>query len=60
MQSLKRRVLWTIAALLLAGAGYTAGFLLLPPNDSAVSRTLPEAPVDAPAPHTPPDTAGDV
>jgi hypothetical protein len=60
MQTLKQRLLWTIAALLLTGAGYTAGFLLLPRDESAVSRTLPEAPVDAPAPHIPSDTTGGV
>ena len=53
MGSMRRRLLWILTALLLTGAGYTAGFLLAPPSHTAVSRTLPEAPAEAPVPHMP-------
>ena len=50
---LRRRFLWVMAVLLMLSAGYTAGYLLAPPERAAVSLTLPQAPVEAPQPATP-------
>jgi uncharacterized protein involved in exopolysaccharide biosynthesis len=55
LQALRRRALWIVAALLLVCTGYTAGYLLSPPEQAAVSRTLPQAPADAPQPQVPSD-----
>ena len=38
------------------GTGYTAGYLLAPPERPAISRTLPQTPSDVPQPLTPADT----
>ncbi len=56
---LRRRFFWIVGAVLFLCAGYTAGYLLAPPPPAAVSRTLPEAPVEAPQPLTPADTIED-
>jgi hypothetical protein len=51
---IRRRILWILALLLLLGTGYTAGYLLSPPEKPTVSRTLPEAaPMEAPQPNPP-------
>ncbi len=55
-QTVRRRSLWPLAALLMLGIGYTAGYLLAPPERAAISRTLPQAPSDVPQPLTPADT----
>jgi len=50
---LRRRFFWFAGAVLFLCAGYTAGYLLAPPSPAAVSRTLPEAPVEIPQPLAP-------
>ena len=54
-QTVRRRSLWPLAALLMLGIGYTAGYLLAPPERPAISRTLPQTPSDIPQPLTPSD-----
>lgn len=44
---------WVAAAVLMAGAGYTAGYLLSPPEQATVSRTLPDIQPDSPLPMKP-------
>ncbi len=57
---MRRRFFWVTGIVLLLCAGYTAGYLLAPPSPAAISRTLPEAPVEVPQPLTPADTLEDV
>lgn len=45
-QTLQRWTWWVVAAVLVAGTGYTAGYLLSPPEQAAVSRTLPDVQPD--------------
>jgi len=52
-QALRRQLLWIAILPLLLAAGYTAGYLLAQPTPAAVSRSLPQAPVDAPQPQAP-------
>lgn len=60
MRKLTRRMVWTGVAIVMLGAGYTAGYLLAPPEPRPVSRSLPMAPVEAPAPNIAPDLIEDV
>lgn len=52
-QALHRWTVWVVAAALMAGAGYTAGYLLSPPEQATVSRTLPDTQPDIPQPMSP-------
>ena len=54
--TLRRRFLWVVAVLVMLSAGYTAGYVLAPPERAAVSLTLPQAPAEAPQPATPLET----
>jgi hypothetical protein len=56
MSLIKRYGLWFAAMLLLLLSGYTAGYLLQPPESPPISRTLPELAPEAPLPQTPSDT----
>jgi hypothetical protein len=38
---------WMMAAVLMTGIGYTAGYLLSPPEPTTVSRTMPDTPPDS-------------
>ena len=59
MSPIVRRFFWVAGIALFLSAGYTAGYLLAPPPSAAVSRTLPEAPIEAPPPVTPLEIAED-
>lgn len=48
MRTLRRRVTWTVIAALTAVAGYTAGFMMMPPHNTNVSLTVPQTPVELP------------
>lgn len=57
MRTAKRRLLWVTGLLVLVAFGYTAGYILSPPTPPAVSRTLPQAPAEAPQqPYAPVET----
>jgi hypothetical protein len=60
MGTLRRRLFIGGIALIMLAAGYTAGFLLAPPKPQAISRIIPDAPVEAPQPEAPLDIIGDV
>ena len=51
---IKRQFAWVAAAVLMLGAGYTAGYVLAPPERPAISLDLPQVaptgPIDTPAP----------
>jgi len=51
--TVQRRLLWVAMVLVMLSAGYTAGYLLAPPERAAVSLTVPQAPAEAPQPVTP-------
>jgi len=61
MSRISRRLLASLGALVLLGAGYTAGFLLAPPEQPAITRNLPPEPHsdEVPAPHQPTDMLDD-
>lgn len=44
---------WVAVAVLVAGTGYTAGYLLAPREPAAISRTLPDVQPDVPQPMMP-------
>ncbi|MGE3598127.1 MAG: hypothetical protein AB7N70_21490 [Dehalococcoidia bacterium] len=46
-RTLQRWTWWLVAAVLVAGIGYTAGYILSPPEPTTVSRTLPDTPPDS-------------
>jgi hypothetical protein len=60
MRGLRRRLLIGAAVVITLAAGYTTGFLLAPRQPEAVSRTIPEAPLELPQPETPLELPDDV
>jgi hypothetical protein len=52
-RALQGWALWVVVAVLVAGVGYTAGYLLSPPEQATVSRTLPDTQPDIPQPMSP-------
>ena len=56
MQTVKRWLLWIAVLSLVLVFGYTTGYLASLDESPAVSRTLPQAPLEAPQPHHAPET----